>query len=548
MERISITLAALCALFLSLVAVNDTLGQNVITNEVIYHWFDDNRPANEYTPPAGWDDFEGEEWANGNIIFPPPNMWAGFPWSWNDLDDGTYTLNLPAGRSFTFTGGLIIQETEYVVEETVGIGRIQALGGPGNMVTMDAEDETWGGIRVETAPDGDNTIDYCLIQNVAGQDNHCIWVVANAVPAQASITHNLIQNSDGDVDGIRVTRLGVGDPPVWGEPLVVIQNNRITNCFRGIHFNGAAQVEDPVVLLDDIAYNHIDGNRERGMDIHVEVEGSIRNNLLYDNAEEQIWVELTLANDGAVVNNTIDGNSGEGAHGIWFEGGWSPVVNNIILNCDIPVGIQPMGNNQFDYCLLFNNEQAPLHCQAGGNCIEDDPEIVEPTFYPPSKNQLFWTSPAINHGDPAVELNDPDGSRNDMGTYGGPGAGSLELYTGGYSDYCLINDEEWEDPVALQRDSYRVIQDLTVTEDLTIEDGTRLTFVGTGLEISAGSAVIGDLEGDAVVFQPLTPTQSWDGISVSTPEAVELYNCEIIYAGNVNDAALTMAGPIKCYR
>ena len=38
-------------------------------------------------------------------------------------------------------------------------------------------------------------------------------------------------------------------------------------------------------------------------------------------------------------------------------------------------------------------------------------------------NQLQSTSPAINAGNPASTYNDRDGSRNDMGAYGGPCAG-----------------------------------------------------------------------------------------------------------------------------
>ena len=39
--------------------------------------------------------------------------------------------------------------------------------------------------------------------------------------------------------------------------------------------------------------------------------------------------------------------------------------------------------------------------------------------------RLLEGSPCINTGNPSPALNDPDGSRNDMGAYGGPGAGQL---------------------------------------------------------------------------------------------------------------------------
>ena len=49
---------------------------------------------------------------------------------------------------------------------------------------------------------------------------------------------------------------------------------------------------------------------------------------------------------------------------------------------------------------------------------------TDPMFYnPPAGNlHLQPASPCINAGDPNPIYDDPDGSRNDMGAYGGPGA------------------------------------------------------------------------------------------------------------------------------
>jgi hypothetical protein len=49
--------------------------------------------------------------------------------------------------------------------------------------------------------------------------------------------------------------------------------------------------------------------------------------------------------------------------------------------------------------------------------IMDDPEFVDKDA---DVYQLLGTSPAIDAGDPDPAYNDPGGSRNDIGAYGGP--------------------------------------------------------------------------------------------------------------------------------
>ncbi len=46
---------------------------------------------------------------------------------------------------------------------------------------------------------------------------------------------------------------------------------------------------------------------------------------------------------------------------------------------------------------------------------------MDPLFISEDDLHLFELSPCINSGNPSPEFNDPDGSRNDQGAYGGPG-------------------------------------------------------------------------------------------------------------------------------
>jgi len=52
----------------------------------------------------------------------------------------------------------------------------------------------------------------------------------------------------------------------------------------------------------------------------------------------------------------------------------------------------------------------------------------------PSDYHLTGASPLVNAGDPARL--DPDGSRSDMGAYGGSDAGGWDLDRDGYPDWC----------------------------------------------------------------------------------------------------------------
>jgi hypothetical protein len=73
--------------------------------------------------------------------------------------------------------------------------------------------------------------------------------------------------------------------------------------------------------------------------------------------------------------------------------------------------------NQIDFANVF----AP---EFGSHNLSADPRLVAPAA---GDYRLQSTSPCINAGDPAVAYNDPDGTRNDMGVFGGPLAQPVPL-------------------------------------------------------------------------------------------------------------------------
>jgi hypothetical protein len=71
-----------------------------------------------------------------------------------------------------------------------------------------------------------------------------------------------------------------------------------------------------------------------------------------------------------------------------------------------------------DYSLYFENGvDYTRRAQGSGNLYDDDPMFADPVA---GDFTLLPGSPAIDAGDPAADYDDPDGSRNDLGIYGGP--------------------------------------------------------------------------------------------------------------------------------
>ncbi|NCY21709.1 hypothetical protein EBX31_07115 [bacterium] len=89
-----------------------------------------------------------------------------------------------------------------------------------------------------------------------------------------------------------------------------------------------------------------------------------------------------------------------------------------IVSCNIAYQIQdefasgPFANNTVTYNLSQTGESGGVFLQ---NRVNADPAFVDTTNF-----VLGPTSPARNAGDPDPRFNDIDGTRNDMGIYGGP--------------------------------------------------------------------------------------------------------------------------------
>lgn len=194
------------------------------------------------------------------------------------------------------------------------------------------------------------------------------------------------------------------------ESNLAIKDNIIrAGTLYGIEYAGGASV--PLV-----ARNIISGHERYGIS-DSNASPFIENNRIYDNG----WAGVYSWNASAqpkIRNNVIYGNG----RGIGYKNNSAPVIENNIIFDNSIFGIgEEFGNHGHSYAYndVFNNAENYRNVTAGTGALEEDPLFVDVT------NEIFRlqkTSNARNAGNPSTDFNDPDGTRNDMGVYGGPGA------------------------------------------------------------------------------------------------------------------------------
>ena len=153
----------------------------------------------------------------------------------------------------------------------------------------------------------------------------------------------------------------------------------------------------------------------------------ITNCIIAGNGEKGIHLENDIS-QAEIINCVISRNS---TYGIWkdehYGYGSGPVaIINCIISRNTDCGIRSGGTLSIDYNDVWANSGGDYcSCSAGSNDISENPLFIHPDT---GDFRLQENSPCKNTGRPiAVDL-DPDGTRNDMGAYGGPGASSFCQY------------------------------------------------------------------------------------------------------------------------
>ena len=204
---------------------------------------------------------------------------------------------------------------------------------------------------------------------------------------------------------------------------------------------------------------------------HVKIE----NNIISGCGRQGIYLSASEAyiQYSAIVNNTISNNSGSGIYLRSYKRYSSSagfianlqVINNIITS-NTNYGIQfhnsgntYLGSHNFSNNNLWNNTAGDISGvtvdSSAGN-IFTDPFFVNQDI---ADYHTQAASPCIDVGTVGKVYNDPDGTRNDIGVYGGPGAANF-----------------WPSPAGGKRP---VVTGLSITPPSILVGGT-LTLKATG--------------------------------------------------------------------
>ncbi len=138
---------------------------------------------------------------------------------------------------------------------------------------------------------------------------------------------------------------------------------------------------------------------------------------------------LVLEGSSTLVNVTVTGGAATDGGGVWYTGTSSNTLLNSIIafNSSDGVRTESGASSSIQYCDVYGNDDD----WGGGTSLEgttgnisSDPRFTAWSDDGDWSNDDFVlrsTSPAIDVGHPSPAYYDADGSRNDLGAYGGPG-------------------------------------------------------------------------------------------------------------------------------
>ena len=171
-------------------------------------------------------------------------------------------------------------------------------------------------------------------------------------------------------------------------------------------FNSSPTIENNMIIFED--------HNGQGLYFNNSDSCIVRNNLIFDSNDDGMGLFINNSTNMNIYNNTISTKQS----GIWSTASSGFIYNNIITNNKL-FGIQAPGFTYINYNCLWNNSTNYENTTIGGNDV-----FLDPLFENTNSNLFHLTenSPCINAGNPNLEFNDTDKSRNDIGAYGGSSA------------------------------------------------------------------------------------------------------------------------------
>ncbi len=219
-----------------------------------------------------------------------------------------------------------------------------------------------------------------LIRSVGGYKSTTLIPTYTIDPAKQQRVLNI---ATGIVDGFTIEQ-GVPSFGAAGGGVAITQTGTVQNCY-------------------------ITANQsEYGGGVFLTNESNLYNNIIFSNAAGSGSGIYISSAQGAIVNNTLFNND------IVINANCTGLVlrNNIIYN-SLPDISYTNSASQTGIIIDFNLLDENIN--VGSDYINKDPEFLDHIEF-----KLSPTSPCINAGHDGNQYLDTDGSRNDIGAYGGP--------------------------------------------------------------------------------------------------------------------------------
>jgi len=229
-----------------------------------------------------------------------------------------------------------------------------------------------------------------------------------------------------------------------------VSNNIMKNVIFGISSSGSGSY-DSVYIINNLFL--VPANPGIGISISNGRRFFIHNNVILA-LDRDAWFGISIdqVQSAVITNNLVSGfksssayddsaprDSAYLANNVFGNSGQSPNIFSVFANVDIHMGTRTRALNNivynsyhgimvlaslatYDYNLLYKNVvNFRGYINDGPNTVYGDPMFVkekEPTLFSDHDFHLQMHSPGIDAGNP--EILDADGTRSDIGMYGGP--------------------------------------------------------------------------------------------------------------------------------
>lgn len=305
------------------------------------------------------------------------------------------------------SGVWLVESSPYTISDDIEVGENDHLvidSGVELIFTNDAQLTVYGGLMAESSDRTENPI-------IMSSDT--TWGGINFI---GSTSGSLISGCEiSNATGCAISIEANSSVDIIGNKIF---NNTSTGLGAAIHVDSS----DDVLISKNIIANNMSENLVGGIGA-VSSSIEIYNNVIANNTGNYGALSLKVDSDAMVVNNTFANNlSTNGTPYLFYVFNALPTYKNNIIIDSGDTFLAPFGLPEVTYSCITGGF-------TGMGNIDEDPMFIAPSEGDGAMYDGLganWAlqegSACIDAGDPDAMYNDEDGTRNDMGAYGGPTA------------------------------------------------------------------------------------------------------------------------------